>query len=85
LTTKIDLDDGTCSVDLVLSAAEYFGLSLARAREIVRQTANATAGWRDVAREVGARSSEITRMASAFEHGALTDALAIRQARSRGL
>ncbi len=27
LTTNIDLDEGTCSIDLVESAAEYFGIS----------------------------------------------------------
>ena len=30
LTTRIDLDDGTCSLELVLSAASYFGLLPAR-------------------------------------------------------
>ena len=28
LTTNIDLDEGTCSLDLVENAAEYFGLGL---------------------------------------------------------
>ncbi len=84
LTTRIDLDEATCSIELVESAAEYFGLPLARAREIIKETANATAGWRVVAREVGARSSEIARMASAFEHDELTRALAVRPPRSRG-
>jgi serine/threonine-protein kinase HipA len=84
LTTRIDLDEATCSVDLALSAADYFGLSQARAREIIKATADATAGWRAVARDVGVRPSEITRMASAFEHDELTQALALRTPLYRG-
>lgn len=84
LTTNIDLNEATCSIDLALSAAEYFGLSQTRARDILKDTAIVTAGWRVVAREVGARSSEITRMASAFEHDELSQALALTQPRSQG-
>jgi serine/threonine-protein kinase HipA len=84
LTTRIDLDEATCSVDLALSAADYFGLSQTRAREIIKATADATAGWRAVAREIGVRPSEITRMASAFEHDELTQALALRTPLYRG-
>lgn len=68
LTTNIDLDEGTCSPDLLESSAGYFGLGLGAAREIVKGVATATQTWREVAKEVGARSSEITRMESAFEH-----------------
>lgn len=68
LTTNIDLDEGTCSIDLLEEAAEYFGLGLSPARQIIKEVATATATWRDVAKEVGARAAEITRMASAFEH-----------------
>ncbi|EPC03145.1 phosphatidylinositol kinase [Litchfieldella anticariensis FP35 = DSM 16096] len=68
LTTSIDLDDATCSLELVESAAEYFGLGLRRAREIIREVAEVTATWRAVARKTGAREAEIHRMASAFEH-----------------
>lgn len=84
LTTRIDLDEATCSLDLALSAADYFGLSQARAREIIKATADATAGWRTVARDVGLRPSEITRMASAFAHDDLTQALTLRAPRYRG-
>jgi serine/threonine-protein kinase HipA len=77
LTTNIDLDEGTCSLDLVESAAEYFGLGLAQARAVIREVAAAAATWRSVAKEVGARSAEITRMASAFEHDDLARALAL--------
>lgn len=77
LTTNIDLDEGTCSIDLLEAASEYFGLGLPAARTIIKDVAAATASWREVAREVGARPAEITRMASAFEHDDLSRALAL--------
>lgn len=77
LTTNISLDEGTCSLDLLEAAAEYFGLSLVAARGIIKEVANVTATWRDVARATGARPAEINRMASAFEHDDLRRALAM--------
>jgi serine/threonine-protein kinase HipA len=77
LTTNIDLDEGTCSIDLVESVADYFGLNLPAAQDIIREVGQAVAGWRAVATAVGARSSEINRMASAFEHEDLTKARAM--------
>jgi serine/threonine-protein kinase HipA len=77
LTTNIDLDEGTCSLDLVENAAEYFGLRLPQARTVIQEVAAATTTWRVVAKEVGARPAEINRMSSAFEHDDLTRALAL--------
>lgn len=77
LTTNINLDEGTCDLGLVLSAAEYFGLSTAAARAIIKQVATATATWRDVALAAQANPHEIRRMASAFDHDDLTRALAL--------
>lgn len=75
LTTNIDLDEGTCSIDLLEASAQYFGLGLRQAREILKEVATVTATWRDVAGNAGARAAEIMRMASAFEHDDLTQAL----------
>jgi serine/threonine-protein kinase HipA len=75
LATNIDLDEGTCSVELLEGAAAYFGLSPALARAIIREVAQVTRLWRAAAREVGARTAEIERMASAFEHDDLQAAL----------
>lgn len=77
LTTNIDLEEGTCSIDLLEASSEYFGLSLALARRIIKEVAMVTSTWRDVAREVGAKSAEATRMASAFVHDDLHRALAL--------
>jgi serine/threonine-protein kinase HipA len=68
LTTNIDLDEGTCSLDLLEAAAEYFALTLPQARAIIKEVATITTRWRATARSVGARSTEIDRMATAFEH-----------------
>jgi len=77
LTTNIDLDEGSCSIDLLEAAADFFGLSLPEAHVIIKEVATVTATWRDVAKETGARSAEIHRMASAFEHDDLYKALAL--------
>lgn len=77
LTTNIDLDDGTCSIDLLEQASAYFALTLTRARAIIKEVATATATWREVARTVGARRAEIERMAGAFEHDDLKRALVL--------
>jgi serine/threonine-protein kinase HipA len=71
------LDEGTCSIDLLEAASEYFGLGLVAARTIVKEVAVVTATWRETAKEAGARAAEITRMSSAFEHDDLKRALAL--------
>lgn len=77
LTTNIDLDEGTCSLDLLEAASEFFGLTLMHARAIIKEVANVTATWRETAKATGARSADITRLASAFEHQDLERALAL--------
>ena len=77
LTTNIDLDEGTCSLDLLEAASEFFGLTLLQARAVIKEVATVTATWRDTAKAASARSAEINRMASAFEHDDLKRALAL--------
>jgi serine/threonine-protein kinase HipA len=77
LATNINLDEGTCSVDLLEAAAEYFALTLAQAGFIIKEVATVTATWRDTAKAIGARAAEVNRMASAFEHNDLKSALAL--------
>jgi serine/threonine-protein kinase HipA len=75
LTTNIDLDEGTCSAELLQETAGYFGLGDRQSCTIIREVAEVTRTWQAVAAEVGARRAEITRMASAFEHEDLQAAL----------
>ncbi len=77
LTTSIDLDEGTCSLDLLEAASGFFALTLAQARSVIREVATVTATWRETAQAVGVRAAEIDRMASAFEHDDLKRALAL--------
>jgi serine/threonine-protein kinase HipA len=75
LTTMIDLDDSTASLDLALSVAGEFGLTQAEAKKIAREVAEAVAKWREVALKYRISRREIERMASAFEHEDLRQAL----------
>lgn len=68
LTTAIDLDDCTASLDLAYAVAEYFEINAKEARLIARQVATATSPWRAEAAKLGLTKAEIERMASAFEH-----------------
>lgn len=68
LTTAIDYDDGTASLDLAMSVAGYFELSAQDAREIAAEVGKAVSTWRSVATGFGLSKAEIDRMASAFEH-----------------
>ena len=75
LTTAIDLDDGTASLDLALQVAEYFELTAADAQAIAGEVGQAVADWRNTAAAVGLTPSEIDRMASAFDHDDLRKAI----------
>jgi len=77
LTTAIDLDDGSASLDLAMSVARYFELDENKARMIASEVGQAVQGWRDVAMRLGLTLVEIDRMASAFEHEDLKAACSI--------
>jgi len=77
LKTSIDIDDGTCSLDLVESVAPYFGLALTAARRIIKEVALSVARWRSVAAATGVSPRQADRLASAFEHADLRQALAL--------
>jgi serine/threonine-protein kinase HipA len=70
LTTAIDLEDGTCDLELVLAVAPFFGLGAREARSLIRGVADGVGAWRTVASDLGAGRAEVDRMASAFEHDA---------------
>jgi serine/threonine-protein kinase HipA len=75
LSTAIDLDDQTASLDVALSVANYFELKTSQAHEIAAEVAVSVSGWREEAARMGLTARECERMASAFEHPDLTAAL----------
>jgi len=75
LTTAINEDDGTASLDLAMSVAEYFELEKDKAKTIAAQVGKAVSTWRDEAANHGIAKGEIDRMSSAFEHDDLKNAL----------
>ena len=72
----LDEADDTSSIDTVMSVAEYFGLKLPQARQIVAEVASAVLSWREVAAANGLTEPQVDRMASAFEHDDLLKAAA---------
>jgi serine/threonine-protein kinase HipA len=79
LTTAINEDDNTASLDVAMGVAPYFELDDARARAAAGDVARAVATWRDEAARHGLSKKEIARMASAFEHADLPAALAFNR------
>lgn len=79
LTTAINEDDSTASLDLALSVAPYFEMNDAHARTEAAGVASVVATWRDEAVRHGLTKPEIARMASAFEHGDFKAALALER------
>jgi len=69
LSTAINMDDGTASLELAMEVAGYFELKVQQAREIAGEVGKAVAEWRGVAGRFGLAAGEMERMASAFEHG----------------
>lgn len=68
LTTTIDLDNGTASLDLALSVVTDFRLSLEDGKAVIKEVGQAVSQWRNVAQAKNLSGGEIDRMASAFEH-----------------
>jgi serine/threonine-protein kinase HipA len=68
LALAIDELDGTASLGIALSVAPRFGIKREDARGIVTEVAAAVGRWTSVAKAFKLKSSEIDRMASAFEH-----------------
>ena len=67
LSTRIDFDDASASMELLRSVAEYF-VATESADQIINECSAVVREWRDFARTRGATDSEIKFMRSAFEH-----------------
>lgn len=68
LSTVINEDDGTASLDLAFEVAGYFELKEAEAQDIVKELGAVVSTWREEAARQGLQKPAIDRMASAFEH-----------------
>jgi len=75
LTTAIDLSNTTASLDIAISVASEFGLNLSDAKTIIKEVGKVVANWRSIASRLGISQLEINRMASAFEHEDLRQAV----------
>jgi len=71
LSTCIDFDNPTASIDIALDVCEYFDLKTNQAKDITRKIANIVKNWRKVAKSNGIKAAEIERMSTAFEHDEL--------------
>lgn len=76
LSTRIDFDDGTASVDLLRSVAEFF-MPLDRADQVIADCAGVTRGWKEFACRRQAPPAEMKRMQTAFEHDDLARGLSL--------
>jgi len=77
LSSAIDLDDPSASLELALSVAYYFELAEDEARKLASEVAVAVSVWRTEAARQGLTKAECDRMASAFEHDDLAAALSL--------
>lgn len=68
LTTAIDFNNDSASLETALSVSKNFRLSKGEANKIIQEVAKSTAKWRFVAKNFDLKKKEIDRMASAFEH-----------------
>jgi serine/threonine-protein kinase HipA len=75
LTTAINEEDTTASLDLAFEVAGYFELKDREARHIASEVGKSVKAWRREAVRHGLSKSEIDRVASAFEHDDLQQAL----------
>jgi len=75
LHTSIGVGDPTASLEIAMAEAEYFGLSADEAKHTAGGVGAAVSGWRREAGALGLNKAAIDRMASAFEHVDLEQAV----------
>lgn len=67
LTTAIDFEDTSASLDTALSVVKDFRVSKDRAHTIIKEVTAAVQDWRQIASEFNLSKRECDRMSSAFE------------------
>lgn len=69
LKTWISEETGpAASIDALMSAVAYFGITPPRAKEILAEVEGAVARWRDVGRHLGMTDIDLGQFSEAFEH-----------------
>jgi serine/threonine-protein kinase HipA len=68
LSTAIDFDDTTASLETLTDVAGYFRLNDDDARRVLGEVSDATSQWRTVAQKTGLDHAAIRQMTPAFEH-----------------
>lgn len=68
LSTAIDLDDPTASLETAYMVADHFELDHAGAKRVAAEVGASVRAWRRVGADLGIAGWELKRMASAFEH-----------------
>ncbi|MBK9562515.1 MAG: type II toxin-antitoxin system HipA family toxin [Micavibrio sp.] len=68
LSTSITETDNAASLDLALKVIDRFNIKEKTAKLIIKEVAEATAQWHEVAIRLGLNNGEIKRMETAFEH-----------------
>ena len=63
---NIDDADNSPSMDTVLTTGEFYGLSAARAMQVVEEVASAVDAWRDAARRAGIAGADVELTEGAF-------------------
>jgi serine/threonine-protein kinase HipA len=79
LSTAIDFNDDTASIDILMSVCEYFRLSEDDGRQVLSEVLGATGRWRAMAAKTGLGRTAIEQMAPAFEHDQATRATQLVQ------
>jgi hypothetical protein len=77
LSTAIDVENTSASLDLALSVADYFDLKPQEAKKIAAEVGAAVSRWREGAKKLGIAEGEIDRMKSAFDHEDLKKAMGL--------
>ncbi len=68
LSTAIDFDDTSASVETLMDVAEHFRLDDDEARRVLAEVSDATSRWRTAAEKTGLDPAAVEQMAPAFEH-----------------
>lgn len=71
LSTSINFDDPSASLDIAFSVISDFRISKLEANKIVKEVSYSVLNWREVAKKFGISKKEIDFMSSAFEHSDL--------------